>query len=287
MNCPPGSLPALGFCQPLPVQNCQLAPSANQTCSSCNPGFTLINGLCQNVKSSTPCTSTNCPCQDGFVFANTCYKTQIAQCNIYRDPVYCAACSFGFVAINGICLVPVKQDDINCNVLAPLSDYCSGCNKNYNLNIDAFCQRFFNLTVCPLSTGLFHTENGFCFYNDIRCDEINVANNTFECLWCQEGFSLIDGLCQRDICVQYNANGVCLQVFYGYLIVAGNKFVKLPTNCLTVSPTTYACTQCSGFTRNVSAVLGQPGNYVCGYYDVNCVEYNSNGSCIQCANQTS
>jgi hypothetical protein len=83
------------------------------------------------------------------------------------------------VAINGICLVPVKQDDVNCNVLAPLRNYCTGCNKNYYLNGDAFCQRFFNLTMCPTASGLFYAAGGFCFYNDIRCEEVDVTNGTY------------------------------------------------------------------------------------------------------------
>jgi hypothetical protein len=33
-------------------------------------------------------------------------------------------------------------------------------------------------------------------------------------------------------------------------------------------------------------VFGEIGNYVCAYYDQNCVQYNANGSCVLCANQT-
>lgn len=33
-------------------------------------------------------------------------------------------------------------------------------------------------------------------------------------------------------------------------------------------------------------IIGQSGNFVCAYYDQNCVQYNSNGSCIQCVNQS-
>lgn len=134
---------------------------------------------------STSCPSGTCQCSNGFVFGQNCYRISIDQCNIYRDSIYCAACAQGFVAIDGICLVPVKQDDVNCNVLAPRSDYCTGCNQNYFLNSDAFCQRNFNFTICPLPSGLFHIENGLCYYNDARCDQIDLANNTYKCLWCQ------------------------------------------------------------------------------------------------------
>jgi hypothetical protein len=91
-----------------------------------------------------------------LIFNQNCYQIQIDQCLSYRDPIYCAACSRNFVATNGICLVPVKIDDIHCNVKAPLSDYCTGCNQNYFLNVDAFCQKDFGLSTCPISTGLFH-----------------------------------------------------------------------------------------------------------------------------------
>lgn len=51
----------------------------------------------------------------------------------------------------GICLVPVKLDDVNCNVLAPQSDYCDDCNQEYLLDRNRYCHRDFNLneTNCP------------------------------------------------------------------------------------------------------------------------------------------
>lgn len=112
-----------------------------------------------------------------------------------------------------------------------------------------------------------------------------MINNTYKCLWCQEGFSLINGVCQRNICILQGQDGVCQQVFIGYVLVGTNKFLKMPANCLAVSQGTSNCIQCSNFTRNVSMAAGQQGSYVCAYYDANCIQYNSNGSCIQCANQ--
>lgn len=108
--------------------------------------------------------------------------------------MYCIACERGFVAIDGICLQTVKLDDINCNVLAPLSDYCTGCNQDYFLNIDAFCYRNFNMTVCN-DTKFFYPENGKCLYRDRRCDSIDMIGQTYRCLRCQEGHSLVNGIC--------------------------------------------------------------------------------------------
>lgn len=155
-SCPTGSLPTSTFCQPLRAQNCINMSGDDKICNSCLAGYTLLNGRCLKIISSTPCPNYNCDCPIGFKFSQTCYTIQIDKCTYLRDPVYCQACMRGFVAIDGICLEPVKQDDINCNVKASLSDYCTGCNQDYSLNIDAFCYRDFNLTVCPVATGFFY-----------------------------------------------------------------------------------------------------------------------------------
>lgn len=99
------------------------------------------------------------------------------------NPIYCGACQRGFLAIDGICLVPVKIDDVNCNVKAVDSDYCTGCNQDYVLNDDAFCVRNFNLTTCPSSTQFF-LQNGRCLYRDIHCNAIDFQNTAYPCLRC-------------------------------------------------------------------------------------------------------
>lgn len=155
-NCPKGSLPISGYCQPLRAQNCQRVFGDDKICDACDPGYSLINGRCLRVTGSAPCANNRCSCNGGFIFEQNCYQIRIDKCTINRDAIYCAACERGFVAIDGICLEPVKQDDINCNVKAPRSDYCTGCNQDYFLNIDAFCYRNFNITDCPSATGFFY-----------------------------------------------------------------------------------------------------------------------------------
>lgn len=137
------------------------------------------------VVSTAACPGSRCTCTNGFIFEQNCYQIRIDKCTINRDAIYCAACERGFVAIDGICLEPVKNDDVNCNVKAPLSDFCTGCNQDYFLNVDAFCYRNFNLTDCPTGSGLFYLENGKCLYRDRRCDAIDFRNNSFKCLRCQ------------------------------------------------------------------------------------------------------
>lgn len=156
-------------------------------CSLCDPNYTLLNGRCLRVTSTTSCNGGRCSCTDGTIFNQLCYVIQIDKCTIKRDGIYCSACERGFVAIDGICLEPVKMDDINCNVISPTSDYCTGCNQDYFLNIDAFCYRdfYFNATTCPVGQ-MFTWENGKCLYWDRRCEAIDFKNN-YACLRCQEG----------------------------------------------------------------------------------------------------
>lgn len=160
------------------------------------------------VLSTQSCPSNTCTCQNGYIYNQNCYQISIDQCTITTNPLYCSACEQGFLAIDGICLVPVKIDDVNCNVKAPLSDYCTGCNQDYVLNTDAFCVKNFNLTTCP-EGGYFTLQNGRCLYRDIRCEAVDFRVTTYPCLRCQEGFSLVNGLCQRNICIRFNAQGIC------------------------------------------------------------------------------
>lgn len=186
------------------------------------------------------------------------------------------------MAIDGICLEPVKQDDVNCNVLAPLSDYCTGCNQDYFLNIDAFCYRNFNLTNCPVASGYFYPENDKCLYRDRRCVSVDFRNNSYVCLRCQEGHILSpQGFCERDICIRYSENRTCIEAFIGYIITGPNQFFRLPKNCLAVD-SAGRCTQCSIYTASKPL---SPTESVCAYVDPNCAAYNSNGSCISCINE--
>ena len=178
----------------------------------------------------------------------------------------------------------MKIDDVNCNVKAQLSDYCTGCNQDYVLNTDAFCVKNFNLTNCP-EGGYFTLQNGRCLYRDIRCEAVDFRVTTYPCLRCQEGFSLVNGICQRNICIRYNAQGICTSVFPGYAIIGPNQFVRLPSNCLIAmsAQASSICTQCSQFTQNTT-LNPTSAISVCAYYDPNCVQYNLNGSCVICAN---
>ena len=183
-NCPIGSLAVSGFCQPLRAQNCRTVDD-QKICQACDPNYTLLNGRCLNIISTTVCPQGRCSCPTGTIFNQNCYVIQIDRCSLYRDAVYCDACERGFVAIDGICLEPVKIDDVNCNVVAPTSDYCTGCNQDYFLNIDAFCYRNFdfNIFTCPRGP-MFTWEFGKCLYRDRRCEAVDFRTNLYPCIRC-------------------------------------------------------------------------------------------------------
>lgn len=171
-------------------------------------------------------------------------------------------------------------------MLAPNSDYCTGCNQDYFLNEDALCARDFNYnyTSCPLATGYFTLQrNQRCVYRDPRCDALNYDN--YNCIRCQEGFELKDNVCQRIVCIGYLQNGTCNQVFIGYAI-SSNSIVRLPANCLALQPGTFdVCAQCSQFTRSFPLNSLPSRESICVYYDQFCAQYNRNGNCIRCMNE--
>lgn len=157
------------------------------------------------------------------------------------------------------------MDDINCNVVAPTSDYCTGCNQDYFLNIDAFCYRdfYFNATTCPVGQ-MFTWENGKCLYWDRRCEAIDFKNN-YACLRCQEGhYKTNIGKCERNICTKF-VNNICTETFIGYYLNTTkgvNQYEVLPKNCLAVD-VNQVCVQCSSYTKSLQ--MAPKKAYVCAY----------------------
>lgn len=272
-NCPLGSLPVTGFCQPLRAQNCKTMDD-QRTCTACDPSYTLLNGRCLKIRNSYVCPSNQCSCPDGITFSQTCYQVLIDKCTLYRDPIYCNGCERGSVAIDGICLQPVKYDDVNCNVIAPNSDYCTACNQDYFLNRDAFCYRNydFNSVTCPIGNK-FIWENEKCLYWDRRCDAVDFSNTNYLCIRCQESHQInpVNGRCERNICTRF-VNGICTETFLGYYINTTkgvNQYEILPKNCLAVDAS-QVCTQCSSFTKFLPMTQAPGSQFVCAYEDVNC-----------------
>lgn len=148
--CPLGSLPrtdnGVSFCQPFHILNCQANSLDGASCVTCAQGFTLINGVCFLVQNTIPCQNNNCGCQ-GAYFGNTCYSTQLTNCLQTTDNFYCTLCNDNYYLSNGVCTKFIKNNDINCNVLAADGFTCAGCNLNYFLNSDFICTR--NFQLCP------------------------------------------------------------------------------------------------------------------------------------------
>lgn len=173
-NCPLGTLPrtvnGVSFCQVFNLLNCQTNAPDGLSCTTCSKGFTSINGVCFSVISTLPCPNNTCNCQ-GAYFAGNCYSTQLSNCLATTDNIYCTLCQDQYFLSNGACTRYIKNNDINCNVLAPDGITCAGCNLNYFLNSDFICTRNFQLctptcSACPYGFDLF---NGNCYSKDPLC----------------------------------------------------------------------------------------------------------------------
>jgi hypothetical protein len=184
--CLPGTLPrtvnGLSFCQQYNVLNCQTSSLDGSSCATCAQGFTAINGVCFTVQSTVPCPGNSCNCK-GAYFGNNCYTTQLPNCLQTSDNIYCNLCNDQYFLSNGACLSFIKNNDINCNVLASDGVTCAGCNLNYFLNSDFICAKNFQLcpnacTSCPWNG--FSLYNGNCYYQDPLCLVYDFAKQICE-----------------------------------------------------------------------------------------------------------
>ena len=204
-------------------------------------------------------------------------------CNrrLSNSPIYCEACSQNFVAIKGICLQPPKIDDIHCNLLLVGTDLCDQCNQDYFIDKDGFCHKNFNLNVSECQgLALFDVLDNRCLYKDIYCEAISYT--TYECVRCQDGFTLANGSCSRNACIRWNDNNICVEAFSGYTLNPANNIPeKNPPNCIRYNTATKICQLCSNFTKNIT-LSSDDITPVCAYEDANCIRYNTFGNCIAC-----
>lgn len=281
-NCPLGSLPrtlnGVSYCQQFLIINCNQPALNSLSCITCSRGFTLINGICFPVQSTTPCQANACSCQ-GYYFNNLCYRIQQNNCLQTSDGVYCDLCNNTFYSSNGFCVQYTKPDDINCNLISLDGTRCAACNQNYVFNSDFICVRNFQLcpttcSSCPFNG--FSLYQGNCLYSDPLCQIYNFTRQA--CQLCQEGYELDDRtlICmKRETCLAYDQNRRCTSCFSGYqLNLQTSQCIALPPNCVQMNMTSGFCQTCSNLTT-----LSASG---CIFTTSNCITYNINGRCQTC-----
>lgn len=154
-----------------------------------------MNGVCFQLNSpSQSCNSNSCNCQK-YLYNGICYNLNLQGCLSSADNLYCDLCNDTLVDISGRCFLPVKIDDIHCNVLSLDQNFCTGCNFQYILDPNNICVKDFGfcrgtttncLTVCIAPFLLFY--GGQCYIKDPNCIDFNQTLN--QCTQCFDGYTL-------------------------------------------------------------------------------------------------
>lgn len=159
-----------GYCYlPDPCRSYLPNPSTSfsSSCSSCIPGYTLVN---------SSCTVKNCQSLD--------------------DWNNCVLCYDGFFLRNLTCVAQ------NCMVYDNSTLNCVECLVNYALRSDGSCRvkncNFVYYGVCVRCLPGYRLVNGVCTFS--LCERYDGGNSSGVCLACVRGYNLVNNTCVSDAC---------------------------------------------------------------------------------------
>ena len=229
------------------------------SCTSCRPGFHLIDGTC-------PCSDSSCAlcttglaglsicklCKNGYYRMNDDCYCDVDKCEICEENG-CKKCYEGYF-YNSTANICQKQDDEDENKIVCYDENCDICLSDEQGACDT-CKEgyYYEKGECfenPEPDG-FNCGEGF-YYTDNACERLCLGvectrNEIFyytcpsnPCLVCSEQelkiFTECDNsnICQRDGCLNCIDNDYCLLCDQGYYLVGG-----ICNNC------TYGCSICN------------------------------------------
>ena len=268
--------------------------ACNSSCTACESGFILSNGICLS----------NSSCKESFPNCKTCND----------DLNMCAACNFGYYLSGSIC-VQCPSNCINCDQLR-----CTTCIFGYGLSwgscspcteVCSFCFSYCfecTSTRCTRCWTGYYLDSGSC----LRCPLICRTCTSTACSTCVSGYYLSGSTCNEcknscsscfSLCSTCS-NSECLTCDSGYYITSGGSCYsciyscnKCYSNCITCNET--QCLKCSsGYGLSGTSCI--QCNTSCSSCSHNCITcknslcipcdsgyYSSNGYCYQCSKSCS
>jgi hypothetical protein len=233
-------------------------------CKKCKAGFVAqANGracisetIFPNCKTISNGATTCSVCIDQFYYdssVSSCVKGSINNCVVYQNKNNCATCLPGYLAtgVAGGRTLCFSTESLNCASIDPILGAlgtlkCQSCNPGYFMTTNSTYGSF------PLKTCLKVPEIPNCMTYNKNTD---VSNSFLSCVKCSGDF---------------------------YLNSATNTCVKRSgpiANCLTLSPNTDTCQECSiGFYAQVdgkSCIANSQGVY-------GCIDYINLSTCTKC-----
>jgi hypothetical protein len=244
-----------GYC--LRVSATCAGGSGTTSCSSCDPGYTVISagtpgiGLCVLATSLSPFCDTFsgsvCSnCVDGyFIYSGGCAQANPICLTYNMTNGQCLTCYPGNIAQNGNC--------VNAQSISP------------------FCSTFNGLLCSTCQTGYFPV-NGICTLGNPLCA---TYNSNGECLSCSTG-TLVGNLCLvYTACSDLDLNGNCLSCS------AGNT--PWGTQCVTQASLYPFCSTFGTSNRCTACVSGAfLANGVCLARNPFCKTSDATGKCLSC-----
>jgi len=261
---------------------CQVADPKNPSlCTLCNNGFTLSNGICQQV------------------------QTTVYNCQAYNLATgACVTCISNYTLSAGAC-VPIPSNGANSGGIIIINNggnsnggssnnYGSSSSSNTNSgssvsngggqipNRDPNCIQYNGLVCISCSNRYYFGLNNICYPVSPVCKD--YMYNGY-CSSCWPGYSVSGPTCiansktQDPFCKTFTAGGLCYSCYTGYYLnqVLGSC-QALNTLCKTSNLNDGSCTSCfPGYALT-------SGKCTVTFQDPNCIKGDNNkGTCIQCS----
>ena len=204
------------------VANCASC-SINNICSACNSGYSLTGNLSIVMPTST------------YEFAcalnNQCRMTSSLTCNVN----YCSYCTSNNVCAS--CMSGYDFDSTNTNCVATCNvTNCYECNEGQEQTCNV-CQPGFQLSSDMLGCTPMAASCDYCSNSSATNCIWNWAQNTSECMACNEGYTLYGGVCYAetcsiygcDLCASWNTPVTCMRCQQG-LFMDNGYCIKLNCN---------------------------------------------------------
>ena len=218
-------------CQVSCIEGCV---ECENPCRECKIGYFLQTGICKfcnNLCKTCTLNPDHCTsCLPGFNLLNsTCKQSCKEHCLTCDDP--CSLCEDGYLSKNGIC----EACDGSCQTCADKTFFCTSCRDGFHL-VGASCEKGCAQNcetcegTCKKCKAGFYLEFNECSKCDDNCKTCSMVS--MFCNSCHEGFGLIHNSCEKgcmDHC--YSCTSPCTNCEMGYYGLNG-VCIKCDSACM-------------------------------------------------------